>query len=146
MDIALAGLGGPLSWREDSSRSEEGARAQDVAARPQDWGDAVLARRGAPTSYHLCVVVDDALQGVTWVVRGRDLFHATSLHRLLQTLLGLPEPAYRHHPLVLDGQGRKLSKSAGSPSLRDLRAAGSSPGDLRARLGLDPAQLQRDSS
>jgi len=135
MDRALAEAGAALSWLEKG----EGERVDTTPARPQDWGDAVLARRDTPTSYHLSVVVDDALQGVTDVVRGRDLFHATSLHRLLQTLLGLPEPVYRHHVLVLDGEGRKLSKSAGSPALRDLRSAGVSVSDLRVCLALDPA-------
>ena len=94
----------------------------DVAARPQAWGDVILARKEMPTSYHLSVVVDDALQGVTDVVRGQDLFWSTSVHRLLQALLGLPEPAYRHHRLMLDADGRKLSKSTACDRL--ARAAG----------------------
>ncbi len=75
------------------------------------WGDVVLARKEVPTSYHLAVALDDALQGVTEVVRGQDLFWSTSIHRLLQALLGLPEPIYHHHKLILDAGGRKLSKS-----------------------------------
>jgi glutamyl-Q tRNA(Asp) synthetase len=107
-----------------------------VSARPDVWGDAVLARRETPTSYHLSVVVDDALQGVTEVVRGQDLFWSTSLHRLLQALLGLPPPAYRHHRLILDGAGRKLSKSTKATGLRELRAAGATPADIRRVVGL----------
>ncbi len=106
-----------------------------VVARPQDWGDVVLARKDAPTSYHLAVTVDDALQGVTEVVRGQDLFYATAVHRLLQRLLGLPEPRYRHHRLLPDETGRKLAKTRGSTSLRALRAAGWTPGDVFRAIG-----------
>ncbi len=94
---------GPLDWDEDG----EGR----VAADPAAWGDVVLARKDAPASYHLAVVVDDAAQGVTHVVRGRDLYRATAVQRLLQTLLALPAPRYHHHPLVMGPDGRKLSKS-----------------------------------
>ena len=87
------------------------ARPVTVVAEPAAWGDVVLARKETPTSYHLSVVVDDALQGVTHVVRGQDLFWSTSVHRLLQELLGLAAPVYQHHRLVLDADGRKLSKS-----------------------------------
>ncbi|MFK8252703.1 glutamyl-Q tRNA(Asp) synthetase [Ancylobacter terrae] len=104
-----------------------------VAADPAAWGDVVLARKEVPTSYHLSVVVDDALQGVTHVVRGRDLYFATAIHRLLQHLLGLPAPSYAHHGLVLDGEGRKLSKSLRSTGIADLRAAGATPQEVRAR-------------
>jgi glutamyl-Q tRNA(Asp) synthetase len=96
----------------------------------------VLARKELPTSYHLSVVIDDALQGVTDVVRGQDLFWATAVHRLLQTLLGLPEPAYHHHRLILDAEGRKLSKATQATSLRELRASGASAGDIRRMVGL----------
>jgi glutamyl-Q tRNA(Asp) synthetase len=109
-----------------------------VTAVPQLWGDVVLARKEAPTSYHLSVVIDDARQGVTHVVRGRDLFHATGVHRLLQTLLGLPAPVYHHHRLVLDAKGEKLSKSTQATSLRALRAAGAAPADIRRMVGLAP--------
>jgi len=95
-----------------------------IPADPTQWGDVVLARKDTPASYHIAVTVDDALQGVTDVVRGRDLFFATSLHRLLQRLLDLPEPRYRHHGLVRDESGEKLAKSRGSETLRALRAAG----------------------
>ncbi|EBW1603790.1 tRNA glutamyl-Q(34) synthetase GluQRS, partial [Salmonella enterica subsp. enterica serovar Kottbus] len=102
-----------------------------------DWGDVILARADIPTSYHLSVVLDDALQGVTHVVRGLDLYQATSVHRLLQALLGLPEPLYHHHRLVLDADGRKLSKSERSTGLRALREAGATPQGVRAMLDLD---------
>ena len=94
-----------------------------------------FARTDMPTSYHLAVVVDDALQGVTDVVRGQDLFWATGIHRLLQALLGLPEPAYHHHRLILDDEGRKLSKATQATSLQQLRAAGASAADIRRMVG-----------
>ena len=112
-----------LSWREHA----EG----EIAADPERWGDVVLARKDTPTSYHLAVVVDDALQGVTDVVRGADLRPATGLHRLLQRLLGLPAPSYRHHALLLCAEGEKLSKSRRSKTLRDLRAEGLSAAAVR---------------
>lgn len=128
---------GPLDWREQG----EGPAGETgiVPARPEIWGDVVLGRRDAPVSYHLAVVLDDAVQGVTDVVRGQDLFHATAVHRLLQALLGLPEPAYRHHRLILDAEGRKLSKSAASTGLAELRQAGLSVAELRRRIGVDAA-------
>ena len=89
-----------------------------------------------PTSYHLSVVVDDALQGVTHVVRGQDLFWSTSVHRLLQALLDLPAPIYHHHRLLLDADGRKLSKSTRATALRSLRDAGLQPADIRRMVGL----------
>jgi glutamyl-Q tRNA(Asp) synthetase len=125
---------GKLSWVE-SGRGPLG-ETRWIAADPQAWGDVVLARKDTPTSYHLSVVVDDALQGVTHVVRGQDLFWATSLHRLLQELLGLPQPAYRHHRLILDADGRKLSKSTRATGLRELRANGATPADIRRMVGL----------
>jgi len=127
MTLALA-RAGRLSWRE----GEEGSILADPAA----WGDVVLARKDSPTSYHLSVVVDDALQGVTHVARGRDLYPSTSVHRLLQELLGLTEPFYRHHRLILDSDGRKLSKSNRSTAIRELRAAGATPSDIRRMTGL----------
>jgi glutamyl-Q tRNA(Asp) synthetase len=96
----------------------------------------VLARKEMPTSYHLAVVVDDALQGVTQVVRGQDLFWATSAHRLLQALLDLPAPAYHHHRLILDAGGQKLSKSTRATALGALRDGGAGPADIRKMLGL----------
>lgn len=135
LDMAAAcALVGDLSWTEygEGPGGETGA----VAARPEAWGDVILARKETPTSYHLSVVIDDALQGVTEVVRGADLFWSTSVHRLLQQLLGLPQPAWRHHRLVLDGDGRKLSKSTGSTGICELRAQGATPADVRRRVGL----------
>jgi glutamyl-Q tRNA(Asp) synthetase len=105
-----------------------------VDAEPSRWGDALIGRRDAPTSYHLACTLDDHLQGVTDVVRGADLEAATGLHRLLQALLDLHTPSYRHHRLVLDEQGRKLSKSHMDVTLRDLRAQGATPESLRACL------------
>jgi glutamyl-Q tRNA(Asp) synthetase len=117
---------GPLTWRENGT-GESG----DIVAEPTAWGDVIVGRKETPTSYHLAVVIDDALQGVTDVVRGQDLFWSTSVHRVLQALLGLPEPIYRHHRLILDADGRKLSKSTVSTGLRELRAQGSTPADIR---------------
>jgi glutamyl-Q tRNA(Asp) synthetase len=132
MAAAIARLTGRLHWNE---MAEDGSLAR-IAAEPQAWGDAVLARRDVSTSYHLSVVHDDAAQGVTHVVRGRDLYFATALHRLLQELLDLPAPDYRHHRLILGDDGRKLAKSAGATSLRSLRAQGCTPADVRERVGL----------
>ena len=100
------------------------------------WGDVILARKETPTSYHLSVVIDDALQGVTDVVRGRDLFWSTSVHLLLQQLLGIPQPAYRHHRLIEDASGHKLSKSTQATALRELRGQGATPADIRSLVGL----------
>lgn len=124
---------GALVWTEQCESPDSTTR---VVARPENWGDVVLARKEVTTSYHLSVVVDDALQGVTHVIRGQDLFHATSVHRLLQDLLGLPAPVYRHHRLVCDEAGRKLSKSTGAVSLRDLRRSGATVSDIRQMIGL----------
>lgn len=124
--------GAPLTFVE---MAEDGTR-QTVEAHPERWGDAVIVRKDVPTSYHLAVVVDDAWQGVTHVTRGRDLYAATDLHRLLQVLLGLPEPIYRHHRLIVDETGRKLAKSAGDTSLRSLRERGVSIVEVRRILGL----------
>ena len=103
---------------------------------PQAWGDVVLARKDMPTSYHLAVTVDDARQGVTHVVRGRDLLEATAVHRLLQVLLSLPAPCYHHHRLILGADGQKLSKSTRATALRALRVAGASAADIRRMVGL----------
>src|SRR5262249_47567669 len=104
-------------------------------AAPQDWGDVVLGRKETPTSYHVSVVLDDAVQGVTHVVRGEDLFFATSVHRVLQALLGIAPPIYHHHRLVLE-DGRKLAKSRDSTALRSLRREGATPADIRRMVGL----------
>ena len=129
MDRAIA-RAGPLTWREGGT---------GVAARPERFGDAVLARKDAPASYHLAVTIDDAAQGVTDVVRGCDLAASTHIHRLLQALLDLPVPVWHHHDLVLDGEGRRLAKRHGAPTLGDLRAAGADPAELVA--GLRAGQL-----
>jgi glutamyl-Q tRNA(Asp) synthetase len=135
LDMAAArARAGDLGWIE-RGQGPDGETGM-VAARPEAWGDVILARKETPTSYHLAVVIDDALQGVTEVVRGQDLFWSTSVHRLLQRLLGLPEPAYRHHHLVLDGSGQKLSKSDKAAGLRELRDAGATPADIRRLVGL----------
>ena len=131
MAAALARVTGPLHWTRFGADLVD----QEIEARPERWGDVVLVRRDTPTSYHLSVVVDDAIQGISHIVRGRDLEAATDLHRLLQALLALPRPRYHHHDLVLDEAGDKLAKSVGSPALADLRAAGESAGTIRARLG-----------
>ena len=112
-------------WRLDTSSDGEAAV----------WGDAVIAKRWVGSSYHIAVVTDDALQGVTHVVRGKDIEPATPLHKLLQRLLGLPTPHYHHHALIMDETGEKLAKSRNSPSLRQLREAGVTPIGIRQRLG-----------
>jgi glutamyl-Q tRNA(Asp) synthetase len=135
LDMAAArARAGDLGWIEHG-RGPDGETGR-VSARPEAWGDVILARRETPTSYHLSVVIDDALQGVTEVVRGEDLFWSTSVHRLLQQLLGLSPPTYRHHRLVLDGEGRKLSKSTMATGLRELRAGGAAPADIRRLVEL----------
>jgi glutamyl-Q tRNA(Asp) synthetase len=136
LDMAAAcARAGDLGWTEQGEGPDGEIGA--VAARPEAWGDVILARKETPTSYHLSVVIDDALQGVTEVVRGRDLFWSTSVHCLLQRLLGLPQPGYRHHRLILDGGGHKLSKSTQATALRELRAGGATPADIRHLVGLD---------
>jgi glutamyl-Q tRNA(Asp) synthetase len=132
MDAAIA-RAGVLTWTETGCGPQ--GQTGRIAATPQMWGDIVLARKDAPTSYHLAVIVDDALQGVTDIVRGQDLFWSTSIHRLLQTLLGLPEPNYHHHKLILDADGDKLSKSAQAKSLRELRVTGATATDIRRMVG-----------
>ena len=131
MGRALAMAADPLSYRV----FEASGSSQMVAAQPARWGDVVLARKDVPASYHLCVVVDDALQGVTHIVRGRDLEAATDIHVLLQRLLGLPTPLYHFHELLLDETGRKLAKSRQSESLADLRTRGLTAAMIRHQLG-----------
>ncbi len=131
MEAALARTGA-LAFDE-----VDGAGTAPIAADPAVWGDVIVARRETPTSYHLSVVLDDALQGVTHVVRGRDLYAATSIHRVLQNLLTLPPPVYLHHRLITDETGRKLSKSAAASGLASLRDAGTTPADVRRLVGLD---------
>ncbi len=135
LDMAAAiARAGDLTWTEQGKGPAD--ETGTVRAQPEIWGDVILARKETPTSYHLSVVLDDALQGVTDVVRGQDLFWSTGVHRLLQKLLGLPEPTYRHHRLILDGGGNKLSKSTDATGLRELRTAGASPIGIRRLVGL----------
>jgi glutamyl-Q tRNA(Asp) synthetase len=122
-----AALAGPLRFVE---------HGETVAAEPLLFGDIVLARKDLPAAYHLAVVVDDAHQGVSLVTRGADLLPATHVQRLLQALLGFPVPAYAHHRLILDAQGRKFSKRDHAVTLRSLRAEDVTPDAIRAQLGL----------
>lgn len=122
---------GPLMWHDRV--------AGPVMARPELFGDVVLARKDVANSYHLAVTVDDALQGVSLVTRGEDLFAATHLHRLLQALLDLPVPEWWHHRLLTDAAGRRLAKRDGAATVRSLRAQGYSPADLRALAGFPDA-------
>ena len=140
--------GRPVQWRLDMNQAIEiigeieimeamptpadapGPRRAD----PGRWGDVVLVRKDTPTSYHLSVVVDDAIQGITHVTRGMDLYASTDIHALLQRLFGLPAPVYTHHALIVGADAEKLSKSRGSESLAGLRALGISPADIRAQL------------
>ena len=131
MQKALKITGGRLTFTEFGQEE-----VRQVTADPAAWGDVVLWRSDAPSSYHLSVCVDDALQGISHVVRGLDLFHATAVHLVLQKLLDLPTPAYHHHRLILGEDGRKLSKSEGSAGLAELRAQGLSASDIRRLVGL----------
>jgi glutamyl-Q tRNA(Asp) synthetase len=126
LDVARAAArAGPLYWRDGET---------EVQAEPRRFEGIVLARKDAPVSYHLAVIVDDDAQGVTDIVRGRDLYAVTDVHRLLQALLGLATPHYHHHPLLLDSEGRRLAKRHGAPTLRDLREAGADPKALAEQL------------
>jgi glutamyl-Q tRNA(Asp) synthetase len=128
-----------LIWTNDSER---------IQTTPEIFGDVVLARKDAPTSYHLAVVVDDAAQGVTHVIRGADLYASTHIHRLLQALLGLPTPHYYHHPLLTDVMGKRLAKRTGATTLADLRSAGADPARLAENLrrGILPAEFTLQAS
>lgn len=127
LDMAAAiARTGPLDWHD--------AFAGTITADPASHGDVVLARKDAPASYHLAVTIDDAAQGVTHIVRGRDLSESTHVHRLLQALLDLPTPEYRHHDLLTGPDGERLAKRNGAPTLADLRAGGMDGGDLAAML------------
>jgi glutamyl-Q tRNA(Asp) synthetase len=140
LDMSAAAVAtGPLSWTD---------AGEEVHADPQAFGDVVIARKDAPTSYHLAVVVDDAAQGITDVVRGRDLHASTHIHRLLQALLGFPSPRYHHHPLLTDAAGRRLAKRTGAPTLASLREAGADPRKLADDLlmGFLPAGYSATAS
>ena len=124
-----------LTWRE---RDPFGVEPDlTVNGDPAAWGDVILARKDTPASYHLAVTIDDAFQSVTDIVRGLDIKPATAVHRLAQALLNLPEPVYFHHRLVLDEEGRKLSKSQGAAGIKNLRQSGVSPVEIRQRLGIE---------
>ncbi len=134
LDVAAAlARTGPLTW-QDLGRGV-------ILAAPELLGDVVLGRRDAPASYHLAVSLDDHLQGVTLVTRGEDLLVATHIHRLLQALLGLATPAYRHHPLLTNDRGERLAKRDGALRLAALREAGRTPAQVRAMAGFAPADL-----
>lgn len=138
MDRALREAGDRVSWR---SWDPAAGSIALVDARPGAWGDVVLGRKDVPTSYHLSVVLDDALQGVSHVVRGADLFASTDVHALLQRLLGLQSPLYHHHRLLLDEDGAKLAKSANAKPLRQWRAGGKTPDWVRRQVGLGQAPV-----
>lgn len=131
LDVARAAGGRVLTFDESGDGVERGA----ITARPEMFGDVVLARKDTPASYHLAVVVDDASQAVTLVTRGLDLAPATHLHRLVQDLLDLPVPRYRHHRLITDDAGKRLAKRDQATALRTLRAQGIGADDVRARFG-----------
>jgi glutamyl-Q tRNA(Asp) synthetase len=132
--VAAMALVGPLDWIEENAVGEERRRAQ-----PLLLGDVVLARKEFPASYHLAVTVDDAIQGVTLVTRGADLAPATHIHRLLQALLELPTPRYRHHALLTDAAGRRLAKRDDALSVRAMRASGMTPAEVLAAARIPPS-------
>ncbi|NOX84267.1 MAG: tRNA glutamyl-Q(34) synthetase GluQRS [Alphaproteobacteria bacterium] len=151
---SLLAEGAPFAWRLDTSRAaqivknvsgpltfmEEGAGPKGqhgtITATPEIFGDPVIARKDLGTSYHLASVYDDALQGVTHIVRGEDLFPATHLHRLLQAVLDLPAPTYRHHRLITDEAGKRFAKRDHAVTIKALRESGETPASLRKRVGL----------
>ncbi len=131
LDVAKAvAKTGPLEWFD--------YREGEVPAEPEKLGDVIIARKDAPTSYHLAVTLDDHLQGVTLVTRGQDLFHATHIHRLLQSLLGLRTPRYYHHNLILDHAGQRLAKRNRALTVRHLRERNTKPDDVWRLLNLGP--------
>jgi glutamyl-Q tRNA(Asp) synthetase len=135
LDVAKAAQrAGGLTF-EERGRGPNGEQGT-ISVEPRLFGDVVLARKDTPASYHLAVTVDDAFQGVTLVTRGNDLFAATHVQRLLQTLLNMPTPTYAHHRLILDAHGRKFSKRDRAVTLRDMRAQGVTPKQIRARFEL----------
>jgi glutamyl-Q tRNA(Asp) synthetase len=151
---ALLATGAPFAWRlsiaasknllgaaysELSFTEETPDGVRRVRATPEIFGDAVIARKDNGTSYHLASVHDDALQGVTHVIRGADLYHAAHLHRLLQTLLGYPEPVYRHHRLLTDDAGKRFAKRDKAAMLRSMRDASVAANEVIARLGFERA-------
>ena len=137
LEKALAEIGGELRWYDRGKGWQ--------AARPELLGDAVLARKDIATSYHVAVVVDDALQEITLVTRGEDLFESTHLHRVLQELLGLPVPEYEHHGLITDAQGKRLAKRDEAETLRGMRERGVAAGDLRSQFEIGGGELRSRS-
>jgi glutamyl-Q tRNA(Asp) synthetase len=134
LGAALNVIGAPLRWHDDLKGT--------ILATPEELGDVVLARKDTPTSYHLSVVVDDGLQGITHITRGEDLFHATHIHVVLQRLLGLPTPTYHHHGLLLDEHGQRFAKRNLSVTLASLRESGADPVALgRSLLSQDQSTL-----
>lgn len=135
---AATSVTGQLTWQEMTQEiaSESGDTCTAIEANLAKWGDVIIIRKDTPTSYHLAVTLCDAAQNVTHIVRGQDLYHATSIHRTLQALLNLPEPIYFHHQLVTDDSMKKLSKSDKSPSLKSLRDQGWTRSDVLRTLGL----------
>lgn len=131
LKAALKHMNKKLFWNETGESAP-----REIEAHPERWGDVVLGRKETPASYHLACVLDDAMQGVTHIVRGMDLYESTSIHRLLQEILGLPAPVYYHHKLILNAGGKKLAKRDPSTTLRDLRAQGWKVSDVRKRVGL----------
>lgn len=129
MKKALASVGQKLDWYEEGFGPD--GESGKIEANPAIWGDVILVRKDTPTSYHLSVVVDDAIQKVSHIVRGQDLFWSTSIQRLLQYLLNLPTPQYFHHELIFDESGEKLSKSEQHTGLRAIRAQGASVNDVK---------------
>lgn len=136
MTLALARLGARAPGFDETGPLHPGHHPVTPEALLADPGDVVLARRDIGISYHLAVVVDDAAQGITEVVRGADLFGATGVQVLLQALLGLPHPVYHHHGLIRDASGRRLAKRDDSRAIRAFRAAGESPAQVLARIGI----------
>jgi glutamyl-Q tRNA(Asp) synthetase len=131
---------GPLRfWEAEPQDPESQPVWREAEARPERFGDVVLGRRDVPASYHLCATLDDGLQGITLVIRGEDLRPAAHLHRLLQALLGLATPCYRHHVLLTDESGERLSKRGGAASLRSLRTSGTNASMVRAMAGFPDA-------
>ncbi|RME15517.1 MAG: tRNA glutamyl-Q(34) synthetase GluQRS [Alphaproteobacteria bacterium] len=136
LDMARAmALAGPLTFDEDGPR-HRGRHRRSPAQMVSEVGDVVLARKDIGTSYHIAVVVDDAAQQISHVVRGEDLFEATAIHVLLQRLLDLPTPVYHHHRLIRDANGKRLAKRDDARAIRAFRAEGLSPEDVRALVGL----------
>ena len=130
-----AALAGSEMWFDETGAGPQGESGR-IRVLPLVYGDVVLARKDGVLSYHLAVTVDDALQGITMVTRGNDLFPSTHVHRLLQTLLGLPAPTYRHHRLITDENGKRLAKRDQATSLRHLKSLGVTPAEILDRLGL----------